>query len=177
MKKILILLFLFLPAIAGAQFSRRDLVKVRAMTATDAAHAGSELKVVVATEITKGFHINDHLPTLDYLISTKVVWEPHPAISPGKMVYPSGELKTFEFSDIAISVYEGTLLIGGSLGLSSKVAPGEHSLQGSLSYQACNEKACFPPTRVPVEVRFRIVPSDTALERLHTEIFDQVKFE
>ena len=177
MKQTLILLFLFLPAIAGAQFTRRDLVKVQAMTATDAAHAGSELKVVVAAEITKGFHINDHLPTLDYLISTKVVWEPHPAISPGKMFYPSGELKTFGFSDIAISVYEGTLLIGGSLGLSSKLTPGEHSLQGSLSYQACNEKACFPPTRVPVEVRFRIVPSDTVLERLHTEIFDQVKFE
>ena len=176
MKNILILLILFLPVVAGAQFSRRDLVKVWAMTATDAAHAGSELKIVVAAEITKGFHINDHQPTLDYLISTKVVWEPYPAISPGKMAYPSGEMKTFEFSDSAISVYEGTLLIGGSLGLSSRLTPGEHSLQGTLSYQACNEKACFPPTRVPVEVRFRVVPTGIRLKRLHLEIFNQVEF-
>ena len=105
MKQTLILLFLFLPAIAGAQFTRRDLVKVQAMTATDAAHAGSELKVVVAAEITKGFHINDHLPTLDYLISTKVVWEPHPAISPGKMFYPSRgveDFRVFRHRDIGL---------------------------------------------------------------------------
>ena len=177
MKHILILLVLFLPAMGGAQFPRKDLVKVRALTATDAAHAGSDLKVVVAAEISVGFHINDRQPTLEYLIPTKVVWEPHPAITPSQMIYPRGEMKKFEFSGSAISVYEGTLLIGGSLGLSSKLTPGEHSLQGSFSYQACNEKACFPPDRVPVVVRVRVVPPDSRLKRQHTEIFEQVDFE
>ena len=146
------------------------------MTATNAVHPGSEVKVVIAAEITKGFHINDHQPTLDYLISTKLTWDLHPAIFPGKMFYPAGEMKAFQFSKSKLSVYEGTLLIGGSIKVSSGLIPGEYRLQGNLLYQACNETACFPPTRVPVGVKFRVVPTDVHLKRLHTNIFSQVEF-
>ena len=176
MSKILIFLIFSLPMVAGAQFVRKGLVKVRTMTATNAVHSGSEVKVVIAAEIAKGFHINDHQPTFEYLISTKITWDSHPDIFPGKMFYPAGEMKTFQFSKSELSVYEGTLLIGGSIKVSSGLMPGEHRLQGNLFYQACNETACFPPTRVPLGVKFRVVPIDVHLKHLHTNIFSHVKF-
>src|SRR2546426_8891615 len=47
-------------------------VEARVVTATEAAHPGTSVKVAVVAEIAPGFHINDHKPTLDYLIPTEL---------------------------------------------------------------------------------------------------------
>jgi hypothetical protein len=34
--------------------------------------------------------------------------------------------------------------------------PGTRKVTGHLKYQACNDRACFPPARVPVEFEIEI---------------------
>ncbi len=175
-----VLAFLLLAALAftaAARVPPADLVKLRSLTATDAAHPGSELNVVVVADISEGYHINDHRPTLDYLIPTNLEWTRHRAIEAGKVIYPPGQMKSFPFSKNALSVYEGRLLIGARLRLDPGIKPGEYTLQGRLSYQACNDQACLPPAKEPFRLRIKVVSTAVRLNRLHRGFFDQVEFE
>jgi len=52
-----------------------QVVKARMVLATSAAHPGAPAKAAVVAEIAPGYHINDHKPTLDYLIPTEVTFE------------------------------------------------------------------------------------------------------
>jgi hypothetical protein len=60
--------------------------------------------------------------------------------------YPAGKEKRFEFSDKAISVYEGEFVIG------VKLAAAVKSVEVVLSYQACDERACLPGARKTLKV-------------------------
>src|SRR3970282_29542 len=74
-------------------------VEVKTAIGADGVRAGSNIKVAALANIAPGFHINDHKPTLDYLIPTAWKIEPSGQVSVEKVVYPKGQLKKFAFSD------------------------------------------------------------------------------
>src|SRR5262245_15342766 len=96
-----------------------QVVQARMLLATDRVHAGSNVKAAVEAQVAMGFHINDHHPTLDYLIPTEVKFEPTKQVTVEKIIYPRGQPKKFAFADQPLSVYEGSLLLGVLL----KIAP------------------------------------------------------
>ncbi len=117
------------------------LVKVSAKTETDAVHADSHAKVTVVAEITSGYHINDHKPTLDYLIPTKFEVNSTDQVVMKSVTYPKGSPKAFPFSDVPLSVYEGNVVIAAVLQVAKTATPGEYPLKAKFSYQACSEHA------------------------------------
>lgn len=163
-------------AIAAAQ-NRPPVVQARMVLATDAVHPGSSAKAAVVAEIAPGFHINDHQPTLDYLIPTELKLDPSPRLAVAKLVYPKGELKTFAFSDTRLSVYQGTVEVGALVKVARAAPLGSYTLKGKFHYQACNDHACLPPTSVPVELTLKVVPRDVPLKPANAELLRQIKFD
>ena len=163
---------------AGTAFSAGppQVVSTQMVLATDAVHAGGTAKVAVLAQIKPGYHINDHKPSLDYLIPTKVVFESSPSFKVEKVVYPHGRPTKFEFVDSPISVYEGELRLGSLLKVAGSAKPGSYPLRGKFMYQACNDHACLPPTSVPFEVSIRVAPSSVSLKPANTEIFRTIHF-
>ena len=51
--------------------SASPVVEVRAVLETEGAHPGSTLKAAAVAQIAPGYHINNHKPTLGYLIPTE----------------------------------------------------------------------------------------------------------
>ena len=162
------------PAVAE---SRSQVVQVQTAFATDGAHPGSTAKAAVVVQISPGFHINDHKPTLDYLIPTELKLEPVKQVSVAKLVYPKGELKRFAFSDTQLSVYEGTLAVGALLKIAPTARPGTYTVKGSLAYQACNDHACLPPTSVPVKLAVKVFSRGTPLKRGNEDVFSSIGFD
>ncbi len=152
-------------------------VEAQAVLANDAARVGSTFKAAVVAKIPDGYHINDHNPTLDYLIPTEVKIETQKEFSVEKLVYPKGGLKKFEFSDAALSVYEGQVVVGVLLKVDGTVKPGEYTLSGKFSYQACNDHACFPPTSVPVSLTVKVAPRSTSLKSINADLFKKIRFD
>ncbi len=163
-------------AVSAAQ-NRPPVVQARMVLATDGVHAGSSAKAAVVAEIASGFHINDHQPTLDYLIPTELKLEPSPRLAVTRLVYPKGELKTFAFSDTQLSVYQGTIEVGALLKVARSTPPGSYTLKGKFHYQACNDHACLPPTSVPVELALKVVPRSVPLKPANAEFLRQIKFD
>lgn len=163
-------------SLAHAQ-SRIQVVEARALIATDAAHANSPVKMAVLAQIAAGYHVNAHKPTLDYLIPTELKMEPSDQFTIKNVVYPAGTPKKFEFSDVPLSVYEGSVVVGALLQTAKDVAPGTYTLKGKLAYQACNDHACLPPTSVPLNIAIKIVARNVALKPVESDVFQRIKFE
>ena len=106
------LLLALLISIAGWAQKSNPVVDAHAMMATDAAHADAPIKIAVLAQVASGYHINDHKPTLDYLIPTAFKMEPSEQFALKSVVYPKGTLKKFPFSDVPLSVYEGSVDVG-----------------------------------------------------------------
>jgi thioredoxin:protein disulfide reductase len=160
---------------ATAQGQSAPVVSGRMVLDTDAVHPGSVAKAAVVAEVASGYHINDHVPSLDYLIPTELKLEPTPPVEPARATYPKGTLRKFPFLDQPISVYEGKLIIGQSLKVAADAHPGNYQLKGELEYQACNDHACLPPTKLPVSLEFKVVPRSESLKHINSDVFTALK--
>ncbi|MGH9327348.1 MAG: protein-disulfide reductase DsbD domain-containing protein [Terriglobia bacterium] len=151
---------------AGAGFAQRTggVVNVRMALTTDAVHAGTTVRAIAFAQIAPGFHINDHHPTLKYLIPTELRLEPQKALDVERVVYPHGRMERFVFADTGLSVYEGEIQIPVFLKVMAGVQPGEYALSGKLTYQACNNHACLPPASAPLLLKIRVVKSSVQLK-------------
>jgi DsbC/DsbD-like thiol-disulfide interchange protein len=169
----LLVLLSSVPSSAGGP---PTVVSARTLLATNAVHPGQTAKLAVLARIEPGYHINDHKPSLDYLIPTKVEFEPSPSLKVEKVVYPHGKQVKFDFLDSPISVYEGEIRLGSVLKVDGSVKPGTYQLHGKFMYQACNDYACLPPASVPFEASVRVAPTSVPLKPANSEIFKTINF-
>jgi len=180
MKTSLALVFsLVLAAAAAYAQAPGEVVKAKVTMATPVARPGSVVKAAVVVDVVPGYHINDHHPSLDYLIPTEVKVEPSQYVTVKDITYPKGEMRKFAFSDGLLSVYEGTFRVDVALQLGTqlpagvdarlqqtrKVPPGEYEVKGKLAYQACNDHACLPPASVPLSFSFKVVRRGASTSR------------
>lgn len=163
-------------AVGRAQ-TGNPVVEAHAITATDAVHAGSPVKLALVAEVAAGYHINDHKPSLDYLIATKVVIEPSDKFTVKDVIYPRGTAVKFAFSDVPLSVYQGKIAVGVLLQSANALAPGTYTLKAKFAYQACSDHSCLPPTGVSVAITLNVVPNNVPLKAVEPDVFKRIHFE
>jgi len=157
MKNLVVLIFSCALASAAVWAQAPEqVVKAKVTMPPGAARPGAVVNATVVADVLPGYHINDHHPTLDYLIPTEVKLEPNKAVTRNDISYPKGEPKKFAFSDTPLSVYEGSVRVDVALQLDPKVPPGDYEVKGKFAYQACNDHACLPPTSVPISFQFKV---------------------
>jgi hypothetical protein len=135
--------------------------------ATDAVRPGSNTRASVIAQIAPGYHINDHHPTLNYLIPTKLRFEPGKQFGVKNLSYPKGRMQKFPFAPDGLSVYQGQLVIPATLTTIAGAQPGNYVLRGRLSYQACNDSACLPPASAAFSLAIRVVGRGTPPTATH----------
>jgi thioredoxin:protein disulfide reductase len=109
--------------------------------------AGTTLLVNASLE--KGWHVNSHHPSEDYLIATAVRLEPAGGVRAGEPKYPEGMMKKFSFAEKPLSVYEGSFTVSVPLAFEG-TRPAE--IAGSVEFQACNDTQCLAPASAPFRV-------------------------
>jgi DsbC/DsbD-like thiol-disulfide interchange protein len=108
-------------------------------------------------QVTEGNHVNSNKPGSDLLIPTQLKLQPPPGITIGKITYPVGKDLRFDFDpDEKLNVYTGSFAVTVQLRAAANVRTGALPLQGELTYQACNDRACFPPRHLPVELEVNV---------------------
>jgi len=117
-------------------------------------NASVEAKIPVT--VLAGFHVNSNKPSEEYLIPLKLTWTATGSLEPGAIVYPKPTQEKYEFADKPLSVLTGSFDIVASFKIASTASAGPGSAAGKLRYQACNNRACFPPKTVDVSVNYQI---------------------
>jgi DsbC/DsbD-like thiol-disulfide interchange protein len=139
--------------------------------------AGHSFEVAVVAKISPGFHINAHVPSEEYLIPTKVTAELSPGVLVVETTYPRGVMRAFRFSKTPLRVYEGTFTVRMKMRASATAQVGPQKIGLTVGYQACNQDACLPPTKLSVTADLEIAAVDTPAHPVHSEIFSSAPAE
>ena len=141
-------LLLALPAMAGDDLQERPantFVTLAPMAQVKVPVGGAtplQLKFVVGN----GLHINSHKPNSDLQIPTTLKFSPPTDVIVGPVSFPQGQDLTFSFApDVKLSVYSGEFTVTGRMSTVRRAAPGNFTVHGTLHYQACDDKLCYPP--------------------------------
>ena len=80
----------------------------------------------------------------------------------GKIQYPEGKDLTFPFSpDEKLNVYSGDFTVTMNVRPLHTVQPGKYAIHGELKYQACDNAACYPPKKLPVNFDVKVLKNAT----------------
>jgi hypothetical protein len=117
------------------------------------------VQVKIPLAVKEGYHVNSNKPTQEYLIPLKLTWTSTGALEGGEITYPKPLLEKFEFSEKAdepLSVYMGKFDLLAKFKVAANAPAGPGVASGKLRYQACSNKACYPPKTVDVEVGYQV---------------------
>ena len=129
--------------------------------------AGKSAPMVFTFHIKPGFHINSNKPSAEELIPTQLGFSPPQDLVIAKVEYPAGELKSFPFDPTQkLSVYSGDLVIKAVVIAQNNAAPGNYTVHGEFKYQACDNNACYPPKKLPVDFNVQVQKGTTHSARV-----------
>ncbi|MDP9267581.1 MAG: protein-disulfide reductase DsbD N-terminal domain-containing protein [Acidobacteriota bacterium] len=113
--------------------------------------AGKPAILELDFRVQRGMHVNSSAPKSEFLIPTKIRFMPPTDLMVGRVAYPAGEELALAFSPKdKLSVYSGDFRITAQVSASRSATTGPYTVHGELKYQACNDKACFPPKTLPI---------------------------
>jgi hypothetical protein len=119
--------------------------------------SGKPARVTMRFRVSDGFHINSNQPGSELLIPTALKFDVPTDIGVGKVTYPRGKDLTLAIApDQPLNVYTGDFVITAVVSALRTATPGDYKVHGSLKYQACNDRACFPPREAPVEFQVKV---------------------
>jgi DsbC/DsbD-like thiol-disulfide interchange protein len=122
--------------------------------------AGKPARVQMKFRVSPGFHINSNQPGSELLIPTVLHLGPPTDIGVGKITYPAGQPLMLAIAPgERLSVYSGEFAIAANVSATRTATPGKYVVHGFLKYQACNDRACFPPRQAPLEVPVTVTKS------------------
>jgi len=107
--------------------------------------------VTLKASLPSGYHANSNTPTEAYLIPLTLKWTGGPLQSEG-ITYPKADMEKYSFSEKPISVVTGEFSITTKFKVPADVQNGPAAQTGTLRYQACDNKACYPPKTLPINV-------------------------
>ncbi|MBZ5569689.1 MAG: protein-disulfide reductase DsbD N-terminal domain-containing protein [Acidobacteriia bacterium] len=129
-------------------------------------HAGSSKQVELTFRVAPGYHINSHKPTSELLIATVLSVSPPTNIAVAKLTYPAGVERSFPFSPSEkLSVYAGDFTLTALVRAARTTPPGRYRVHCTLQYQACDDRACYPPGKVPVAFDVKVSKAGTGHTR------------
>ena len=116
----------------------------------------ASVQVKIPLSVQPGFHVNSNAPNEEYLIPLKLTWSDTGPLQPGAVVYPKPTNEKYEFAEKPLSVLTGNFDVVANFKVSSSASAGPGAVTGKLRYQACNDRACFPPKTIDISIPYQI---------------------
>ena len=118
---------------------------------------GHTAQVTMVFKVGGGYHINSHKPLDELLVPTEVKLSPPTEIMISGIKYPQGQELNFPFSpDTKLSVYSGEFKVTAAVRPTQNAPKGTFRVHGDLKFQACTDRQCFPPKKIPMEFDVQI---------------------
>jgi hypothetical protein len=118
---------------------------------------GATVQSKIPVTVKDGYHVNSNKPSEEYLIPLSLTWTATGALEGGTVTYPRPAMQVFEFSEgKPISVYVGNIELLANFKVAANAPAGPGIAAGKLKYQACSNKACYPPKTVEVNVSYSV---------------------
>jgi len=117
---------------------------------------GAAVQAKIPLAVRPGFHVNSNTPSDEYLIPLKLTWKATGALEGGQVAYPKPSLEKYEFSEKPLSVFTGNFDVVANFKVGASAPAGPGVAVGQLRYQACSDRACFPPKTIDVAIPYQV---------------------
>ena len=155
--------------------SSKDVISVDVLLSQDRVHRGGEIKFALITEIKEGWHINANQVDNEFAIPTEIIIDTLNGVITNGSIFPEFERKQFLFSEDALPVFEGKFNVITSLKFSDDFSIGEVTVSGSIYYQACNDRMCLNPTKIPWDFNIDVVNASDTVTEINQDLFHDEK--
>lgn len=109
--------------------------------------AGAKLALFVDVAPKPGIHV--YAPGSKDYIPITVKLNPQAEVKLGKVAYPKSEMMSF--ADEKVPVFQKPFRLTQDITLDKSAKPGSTvTVSGTVSYQACDDRVCYPPESAPV---------------------------
>ncbi len=147
-------------------------VTIDVLHKTSDAHPGTTAYAALVVHLGEHWHVNEHAPADPFLVPTELKLEVSDGVTVKETVYPKPTTITQEGVPEPMSVYSDGFTIGAALDIAQDAtAPIE--VNGTLTYQACNDKMCLAPKTIPVTIALAL--GEAGAEQ-NQEVFSAIAF-
>jgi hypothetical protein len=138
-----------------------DVLQVLWMWSHDRIAAGDTFKLAFLPTLASGFHV--YAPQEKRMTPFNIkLTLPHGIKLEKPIRYPKPDKNRDPFLEVDVFQYEKDVPIPALIfKASEKLVEGECVFKVSVSYQACNDTLCYPPTTKIVEIPIQVIPKDT----------------
>lgn len=133
------------------------------------------VKIGLQITIREHYHINSYEVNDPTLIQTSVSVNSK-EFKLLNSFFPKDKKLKFEFTENEINVYEGEIFAGISLIQTAPLQNGIYDLPVSFSYQACDDKVCYPPKTLTENIKVEINNAKVSGNEINTKIFSNIDF-
>lgn len=117
---------------------------------------GKSARATVVLSFPAGLHANSNRPSTEYLIPT-IVRATARGASVGRISYPRGKNRKFEFSENVINVYEGRTSFGFNVNVPAGYRGSTVRVNVAVRYQACTNEVCYTPKTKNITLTARVI--------------------
>jgi hypothetical protein len=135
-----------------------DHLKLRAFPASERASRGNRVTLVLELDLPEKMHV--YAPGVEGYKPTVLEIGENPMLLAHETDFPEAELLHLEAIRETVPVYHGRVRILKDVTISPKLRDESVRIPLAFSYQACDDKVCYVPTRVPFELELELVPHD-----------------
>ena len=147
-----------LPAAAQSLLSKQPARLMVAAEPPAVVVAGTPFTIALRLTPLTGIHV--YAPGNPNYIPVAVELTPAPGLKAEPAIFPAGQDLFFGPLKETVKVYSVPFVVKLPLSLDAKAAkgskPGEVLIRGKVSYQACDDRVCFPPQSAPFEARLSV---------------------
>jgi len=116
---------------------------------------GSSAKGAIVLSMPGGLHVNSNRPNSEYAIPT-TVRVTGTGVRAGRVTYPRGKNRKFQFAENSINVYEGRVSIPFTVTVPANFKGNSVTVRAVVRYQACTDEVCYPPKNKAVTLVARV---------------------
>jgi DsbC/DsbD-like thiol-disulfide interchange protein len=131
-------------------------VEAQIVLSADRSSGGRQIGVVVNFNVAPGWHIyGEPLPPGEGLTPTSIKFDGD-LVAQQKLEMPKPIPLRFETLNETYPVYQGSFKAAGNIVLAQKLKAGDSSIEGTLSFQECNDSICQMPQSVHFALPIKI---------------------
>jgi thiol:disulfide interchange protein len=131
---------------------------------------GDNAVVAVVLNVPEGYHAQSHTPTKPEFIAYDLKLKPSPDLVIGAPLFPKGKPYTTDALG-TLDVYDGRVVVYVPLRVKTTRDAGEVVLEGTLTYQICDDQLCYRPQNQPFTLRMPLQPATSQVQQMNPELF------
>ena len=148
---------------------KNEILTAEAHLSVDRLPAGGQCRIAMLIDVKEGWHINQnpsHLTPTKFTMKTKL------GTNLTDVVYPKGRKLSLPGQDLPLMIYDGKVILFGTLTVPDDAAGKTEEFELQLKYQACNDEHCGLPKTLKMTGKVEVAPADEMVKSINDKLFN-----